>query len=69
MPLERIFLYLAIGVFLVYLAAVTTTMISLWPFGIIGLLVVAFVIYVAWRLVNDHNDNDEDRYYEDNFDK
>lgn len=69
MPLERIFLYLAIGVFCLYLAAIATTMISLWPFGIIGLLVVAFVIYIAWRLVNDHKGNDEDRYYEDNFDK
>ena len=69
MPLERLFLYLSIGGFCLYLVVVTTTMVSLWPFGAIGLLVIAFVVYIAWRLVNEHKSNDEDRYYEDKFDK
>jgi len=69
MPLERIFLFLAIGGFCLYIIFIATAMVSLWPFGIVGLIVLALVIYVAVRLVREHTGNDEDKYYEDNFDK
>ena len=69
MPLERIFLVICVLLFVAYCAMLATAFIAIWPWGIPGLLVLGFVVYVAWRLVRDHTGSEEDRYYEDNFDK
>ena len=69
MPLERIFLGICVLGFILYCLMLATAFIAMWPWGILGLLVLAFVVYVAWRLVSEHTRSAEDRYYEDNFDK
>ncbi|MEE9313125.1 MAG: hypothetical protein V3V02_00615 [Rhizobiaceae bacterium] len=69
MSLEKIFLILAVLGFLAYAFVIATAMVALLPWGIIGLAILAFIGYIAWRMVKEHMDDPEDRYYEDKFDK
>lgn len=69
MKLETIFLFLFIAFFGLYAVLMLTASIAAFPWGIIGLVVLLFVGFVAWRLISEHRNNAEDRYYEKNFDK
>jgi len=68
MPLERIFLILVIVVAIIYAAMIAFAMIALLPWGLVGLAVLAFAGYVAWRLISEHANDAEDRHY-DNIDR
>ena len=60
-----LFAFLAI----IYLVFIVIGMVSIWPFGIIGMVVlVGFVIIFGW-IVKDRLNNKEDDYYSKNVDK
>ena len=69
MKLETIFLVLFITFVGLYLIMILGASLLAFPWGLIGLGVMLFVGYVLWRLIADHRNSAEDRYYEDNFDK
>lgn len=68
MQLERIFLILVIVVAIIYAAMIAFAMIALLPWGLAGLAVLGFAGYIAWRLVSEHVNDEEDRHY-DNIDR
>ncbi len=53
MPLERIFLFLATGIFVLYFARVASAFVAFWPAGILALLLLAGVVYVLWRMIEE----------------
>lgn len=69
MSLEQLFLVLFIAAVSIYAFFLATAAIVFYPWGLIGLFVLLFAGYIVWRLISEHRNNPEDRYYEDNFDK
>lgn len=69
MSLDKIFLAIVVIAILVYATLIAFAMVAMMPWGIVGLAILAFAGYVGWRIVSDHVSDDEDRYYEDNFDR
>lgn len=69
MALEKIFLIVFICVLCAYALALVFAAIAVFPYGLVGLIVLAGIGYVAYRLIKEHLGNKEDRYYEDNFDR
>lgn len=68
MSLERLFLYLAVAGLIIQALVIALSMVTFLPWGLLGLAVLAFLVYVAFRLVNDANTS-ENKYYEENFDQ
>ncbi|MCB9958807.1 MAG: hypothetical protein H6843_09410 [Rhodospirillaceae bacterium] len=57
------------GVALTYVIALIAGMIVAWPFGIIGLVVLAAVGALFIKVLRDRLNNAEDDYYSRNVDK
>ena len=52
---------------IVYIAAMVAGMIVLFPYGLIGLLVLGFVGILFGGVLRDRLNNEEDDYYEKNI--
>ena len=66
---EKIGFGLLIVVAIVYLVALITGMILAFPFGIIGLILIAGIGILFWKVVVDRLNNEEDEYYSKNVEK
>ncbi len=52
-----------------YLFALFVGMISVWPFGILGLIPLTAVIILIFVVLRDQTTSKEDKYYSDNVDQ
>ncbi|MEM0922993.1 MAG: hypothetical protein AAGF44_02765 [Pseudomonadota bacterium] len=68
MPLDRLVLYIVAGiavlVALSYLVAVVIGAVAIGPLGLVVLIPVAVVAYIAIRIIRERVGNAEDDYYD-----
>ena len=67
--LERVFLALAAIGLVLYALVFLLGAFAFMPYGLLGLVVLGFGVFVVHRVVRDHLGSAEDRYYEENFDR
>ncbi len=67
--LEKIALILIGLVVLAYITMLTIGMIMAFPFGLLGLLLLALVGFLFVKVLLDRLSNQEDNYYAKNVDK
>lgn len=66
---EKIGFGLLIIVAIIYVAALITGMILAFPFGIVGLILIAGIGILFWKVIVDRLNNEEDDYYSKNVEK
>lgn len=69
MSLGNLILALICGATALYVLVLIAGMIALFPFGLIGLAVLAVMGFGLWRVVNQKLSDKENRYYEDNIEE
>jgi len=69
MKLDQIILVLIIIVAVIWVGTIVAGMISMMPWGLLGLIPLAIVLAILGRVIYQRLDNAEDDYYEKNVDK
>ena len=69
MKLDQIVLTFLGIVAVLYVTALVVGMLQMLPFGLIGLAVIAFLLWIVGRIIYERLNNAEDDYYEKNVDK
>lgn len=69
MKLDTIALWLVIALAVVWVAVAVAGLVTMWPMGLIGLVVIGVVGYLLIAVVRQKMANAEDAYYEKNVDK
>ena len=69
MKLDQIVLTFLAIVAVLYITTMAVGMLQVLPFGLIGLAILAFLLWVVGRIIYERLHNAEDDYYEKNVDK
>ncbi|MEM1046678.1 MAG: hypothetical protein AAGL24_11015 [Pseudomonadota bacterium] len=67
MALDTLALWIIVGIVAAYVIAMMVGLFAIFPYGLIGLAVLAVVLYFVVRVVRDRLTNTEDDYYEKNI--
>ncbi len=67
MALDTLALWIIVGIVAAYVIAMMVGLFAIFPYGLIGLAVLAVVLYFVVRVVRDRLTNAEDDYYEKNI--
>lgn len=67
MALDTLALWIIVGIVVVYVIAMMIGLFAIFPYGLIGLAVLAVALYFVVRVIRDRLTNAEDDYYEKNI--
>ncbi|HHG89961.1 MAG TPA: hypothetical protein ENJ90_05730 [Devosia sp.] len=69
MKLDQIVLIIVVVLAIGWVLTVAGGMVSVMPWGLLGLVPLAIFIAILWRVIYQRLNNAEDDYYEKNVDK
>lgn len=67
MDLGNLALAGVVTVALLYITAMIVGMIAVWPYGLLGLIVMGFIGVLFFGVLRDRMNSEEDDYYEKNI--
>lgn len=69
MKLDTVALWLVVALAIAWAAVAIVGLVAMWPFGLIGLVVIVVVGYLIVGVIRQKMASAEDAYYEKNVDK